>query len=147
MRSGASSAARAGAAGPEGSPVVRVADVADVEERKFLVVDVDGVEIGVTRVGDAYFAIRNICPHQQAPICFGKVMPVPLPSQPDEVRFDRSTYAVVCQRHQWEFSLESGDVLYTTARGRLRTYRVTVRDGGVYVDLGARPARAPTGES
>jgi nitrite reductase/ring-hydroxylating ferredoxin subunit len=145
MRSGVSSAASAAAARDSGK-VVRVADAADVAERTFLVVDVDGIEIGVTRVGDAYFAIRNICPHQQAPICLGKVMPVALPSQPDEVRFDRSTYAVVCQRHQWEFSLDSGEVLYTTARGRLRTYRVTVREGGVFVDLGGRPPRAPAQE-
>lgn len=121
--------------------VRRAADAADVPEGRFLVVTVDGVEIGITRVGERYFAVRNICPHQQAPICLGKVMPVPLPSSPDEIRFDRDDRAVVCQRHQWEFSLTSGDVLFTTAKGRLRTYAATERDGAVYVDMASRPGR------
>lgn len=123
-------------------PEVRVADAADVEEGRFLVVTVGNVELGVTRVGDRYYAVRNICPHQSAPICLGKVMAAPLPSDPDDVRFDRSRPVLVCQRHQWEFSLESGEVLFTSAKGRLRTYRVAVRDGGVFVDLGARPSRS-----
>jgi nitrite reductase (NADH) small subunit len=119
---------------------VRVADADEIEQGKFLVVTVGGVELGVTRVGDRYYAVRNICPHQSAPICLGKVMSAPLPSDPDDVRFDRSIHVLVCQRHQWEFSLESGKVLYTSAKGRLRTYRTAVRDGGVFVDLGARPS-------
>jgi nitrite reductase (NADH) small subunit len=124
---------------------VRAASAADVEEGRFLVVSLRGVEIGITRMGDRYYAVRNICPHQQAPICLGKVMPAPLPSAPDEIRFDRTRHVVVCQRHQWEFSLVSGDVLFTTARGRLRTYAAAERDGGVYVDLGSRPGRRAAG--
>src|SRR4051794_10452061 len=100
---------------------VRVAAVGDIEEGKFLVGSVGKVELGVTRVGDRYYAVRNICPHQHAPICLGKVMATPLPSDPGDVRFDHSRHVLVCQRHQWEFSLDTGEVMFTTAKGRIRT--------------------------
>jgi nitrite reductase/ring-hydroxylating ferredoxin subunit len=128
-----------GASSPNGG--IRVASASDVEEGKFLLVNVGNVEIGVTRVGDRYYAVRNICPHQHAPICLGKVMATPLPSDPGDVRYDASKHVLVCQRHQWEFSLDSGEVVYTTAKGRIRTYAVSVEDDDVFVDLGPRARR------
>ena len=35
------------------------------------IVDVDGRSIGVFNIDGEYHAVRNICPHQQAPLCEG----------------------------------------------------------------------------
>ena len=117
---------------------VRVAGLSDVPEDHFLIVDVEGVEVGIVRSGDRVYAIRNLCPHHLAPVCKGRVAGTMLPSAPGELTYGLDRQVVVCPWHQFEFDLSSGRPLFTNVRGRVRTYPVTVEGGDVYIEPGGR---------
>jgi nitrite reductase (NADH) small subunit len=119
--------------------LVEVGEVDEFPEGRFAIRKVNGQEIGVARVGDRWYAARNVCPHQGAPVCLGQIGGTMLPSEPGKLVFGLSGQVVRCPWHRWEFDLETGRVLFTHERGRLRTYRVVVDGDRVLVDLGARP--------
>lgn len=122
---------------------VRVAALDDVPEDTFLVVDVDGVEIGIVRDGDELHAVRNSCPHHGAPLCLGRVTGTMLPSEPGAMAYGMDRRVVTCPWHQYEFDLASGRPIFTNVRGRVRTYDVAVRDGDVYLTLDRTQTRSP----
>jgi nitrite reductase/ring-hydroxylating ferredoxin subunit len=116
---------------------VLVAPLAEMADRDRRVIAVDGVEIGVFRIGDAIHAWQNRCPHQGGPVCQGKLMPrVEQPLGPDQaaltMRFSETTVHLVCPWHGYEFDLATGQHP-GHAGTRLRRFRTLVRDGQVYV--------------
>jgi nitrite reductase (NADH) small subunit len=119
--------------------LVEVGLVEEFQEGRFEIRTVNGQEIGVARVREQWYAARNVCPHQGAPVCRGQIGGTMLPSEPGKLVFGLEGQVVRCPWHRWEFDLETGRVLFTHERGRLRTYRVVVRGDRVFVDLGARP--------
>ena len=102
-------------------------------------------EVGVVRLpGDRFRAVLNRCPHRGAPICKGVFGGTLLPSDPDDLRFGMAGEVVRCPWHGYEFSLDTGECLFTGDDLRLRTFPVEVRDGRVFV-IGAVPR--PTARS
>jgi nitrite reductase/ring-hydroxylating ferredoxin subunit len=76
-----------------------------------------------------------------APVCRGKIHGTFLPSAPGQFVFGLDDQVLQCPWHGWEYSLETGESLFSTYRGRLRVYTTEVRDERVYVHLrGRRPA-------
>jgi nitrite reductase (NADH) small subunit len=121
------------------SELVRVGAVADFPEGKFTILDVEGREIGVAPVDGRWYAARNVCPHHGAPVCAGKIGGTMMPSEPGELVFDLAGKIVRCPWHRWEFSLDSGRVLFTDEPGRLRMYKVVIEGDQVFIDLKGRP--------
>jgi nitrite reductase (NADH) small subunit len=94
-------------------------------------------EIGVLRIGDEFVAYNNVCPHQGGPICEGmlihKVEEVIAPDRTFHgFRFSPETLHLVCPWHSWEFDVRTG-ACAGDGKHRLRRYRVTERDGEVFV--------------
>ena len=54
----------------------RVSELPPGERR---IVEVDGHLIGVFNVQGRYYALRNRCPHQGAPLCLGAIKGMALP--------------------------------------------------------------------
>ena len=111
---------------------VAVARVDEVPPGGRKIVAVSGRSIGVFNVGGRFVAVRNVCPHQGAPVCRGRVGGTTLPSEPGAYRWGREGEILACPWHGWEFDLLTGRALADPS-ARLRTYPVTVRDGTVYV--------------
>ncbi|MCW6507818.1 Rieske (2Fe-2S) protein [Lichenifustis flavocetrariae] len=96
------------------------------------------LEIGVIRHGDAYYAYRNLCPHQGGPACEG----IRLPQVEDRIVgdlfvgqcFDENDMHIVCPWHGYEFHLSTGEHVIDS-RLKLRKFDVVAREGGVYVDI------------
>ena len=122
---------------------VSVASLDRVPTGSFLVIDVEGVEIGLTRSKDRVYAVRNVCPHQGAPICRGRVGGTMMPASPDQLVFGLDGLVVRCPWHAWEFNLENGQAICGIDRGRVRTYPTEVRDGNVFIRLSSRPYPSP----
>lgn len=106
--------------------------VATVEEipigaRK--IVSIGGRSIGVFNVGGHFYALRNLCPHQQAPLCEGRVMGTTLPSRPGEYRLGMEGQVLRCPWHAWEFDLATGRSIFDPQSCRVRGYEVTVTAG------------------
>lgn len=113
----------------------RVAAFADVPEREFLIVDLDGVEVGLTTSNGRVYAVRNVCPHQGAPICRGRIGGTMVPSEPGALEFGFEGLILRCPWHAWEFSLEDGKTVCGIDRGRLRLYSTEVRGEDVFVEF------------
>jgi 3-phenylpropionate/trans-cinnamate dioxygenase ferredoxin subunit len=112
--------------------------VGDIEEfpiGTFKIVDVKGREIGVYRAKDGrWFAARNLCPHRGAPLCRGRVGATLLPSNPVEFVFGLDEEVLRCPWHAMEFSLVSGDSLFTDSELRIGVHDIAVHGDEVWVD-------------
>jgi nitrite reductase/ring-hydroxylating ferredoxin subunit len=95
-------------------------------ERK--IVEVQGRSIGVFNVHGTYYALRNSCPHQAAPLCLGAITGMTMPSKPGEYVWAREGEILRCPWHGWEFDLTSGRSVCNPHRTRVKTYEVTVEE-------------------
>ena len=117
---------------------VEIGRFADFAEGDYRVVDVDGLEIGVFRVGKKLVAYKNECPHYGGPVCQGKIF-----NQTEEqlgpdktsrgLRFS-STRNIVCPWHGYEFHLSDGTHV-CDKRLRLQKYKVSNEGGDVYLEI------------
>jgi nitrite reductase/ring-hydroxylating ferredoxin subunit len=95
-------------------------------ERK--IVEVQGRSIGVFNVHGTYYALRNSCPHQGAPLCRGAITGMTVPSKPGEYMWAREGEILRCPWHGWEFDVTSGRSVCNPHRTRVKTYEVTVEE-------------------
>jgi nitrite reductase/ring-hydroxylating ferredoxin subunit len=118
-------------------PDVRVADVALFGDRK--VVEVGGMEVGIFRLGNEFFAYENKCPHLEGPVCQGKILPLATEDVQNDGTsngrvFSKTRMNVVCPWHGFEFDIRTG-MHPMDSRVRLRRIPVKVLDGAVYVSV------------
>lgn len=112
-------------------PVAAVGDLLPGERR---IVEVEGKSIGLFNLAGEIIAVLNVCPHELAPVCLGRVTGTTHADAVGEYRWVRDGEILVCPWHGWEFDLKTGQAL--ADRRRLRRYPVEVRDGTVYVRIG-----------
>jgi 3-phenylpropionate/trans-cinnamate dioxygenase ferredoxin subunit len=93
------------------------------------IVDVAGRSIGIFRVGNELFAVRNRCPHQGGPLCDGRLSGFLVGDGPGQYRYSRAGEVVRCPWHGWEFDLRTGESWFDPATTRVRTYDVAVVAG------------------
>jgi len=91
------------------------------------IVRVGGREIGVFRVGDRLFAVRNRCPHQGGPLALGRVFPRIVSTSPGEVELADSSL-IRCPWHGWHWDMQTGEP-YAPDDPRVRSYAVSVMRG------------------
>ena len=116
-----------------------VATQKELAENGRLLVELEGLELGVFDLDGEYRAYLNWCPHQNGPLCEGRI------SGTTEASFDRETLeydlewvdedrVLRCPWHSWEFNLEDGRFGHDE-RITLPSYPVRVEDGDVVVSL------------
>jgi nitrite reductase/ring-hydroxylating ferredoxin subunit len=81
------------------------------------------LELGIFRVGEEYFAYRNVCPHAGAPVCEGRICGTTLPSAVYEYEYSEKKKVLRCPWHGWEFELTTGRHL-VDEKMKLRGYPV-----------------------
>ncbi|MGH2533039.1 MAG: Rieske (2Fe-2S) protein [Thermomicrobiales bacterium] len=91
-----------------------------------VIVQVEGRSIGVFNVQGHYFALRNSCPHQAAPLCLGSIKGMTMPSKPGEYIWAREGEILRCPWHGWEFDITTGRSIFNPHKTRVKTYDVTV---------------------
>ena len=77
----------------------------------------DGNELAVYNVDGEFYATDNSCPHRGAPLSQGALC----------------GHVIECWLHGWQFDVRSGECL--TVPDRIRTYRVTIEDQMIKVNL------------
>jgi nitrite reductase/ring-hydroxylating ferredoxin subunit len=123
---------------PEKAPAAQrkwaVARVDEIGPGARKIVEVDGRSIGVFNVHGTLVAALNVCPHQMAPVCLGRLGGTTLPSPPGEFRWGRDGEILACPWHGWEFDLRTGKALADDRR-HLRLFPVTVEGDTIYVTV------------
>lgn len=90
------------------------------------IVTVGGRSIGVFNIRGRFYALRNRCPHQGAPLCVGRVKGTTIPGAPYEYTYGRDQEIIQCPWHGWEFEIETGRTYFNPHRMRVKTYDVAV---------------------
>jgi len=105
--------------------------VGDLPPGKRMIVTLRGRSIGIFNVAGTYYALKNVCPHQGAPLCAGSIvgMTFPsLPNGPDDYLYGREGEILRCPWHGWEFDITNGKSIFNPHKYHVKTYAVTVED-------------------
>jgi len=89
-------------------------------------INADGRSIGVFNIKGTLHALRNLCPHQQGPLCLGKISGTMLPSDVGDFRYGLEDQIIRCPWHGWEFDVTTGKSVFKSDQVKLKTYPVTV---------------------
>jgi nitrite reductase/ring-hydroxylating ferredoxin subunit len=111
-----------------------VARVEDIPPGGRKIVKVAGREVGVFNLAGTYYALKNVCPHQGARVCLGKVSGTTLPSAVHEFHYGRDGQILRCPWHGWEYDITTGVSVFDPSV-KVVTYPVEVEDGQVVVTL------------
>jgi nitrite reductase (NADH) small subunit len=120
-------------------PDYRVAEVGEIAPGACKLVRVAGRTIGVFNVAGQFYAIKNSCIHEGAPVCLGEVTGTFLPSPPGEYHYGLEGRILRCPWHGWEFHIATGQSVFDPAVA-LTTYPVKVEEGQLVVEVGRRRA-------
>jgi nitrite reductase/ring-hydroxylating ferredoxin subunit len=116
----------------------RVGTEDEFEDTDRLLVEIEGIEIGVFRVDGEYHAITNYCPHQNGPLAEGGIQRQVVADIPPEgerpVReWDDETTVIRCPLHSYGFDIETGENVADPDLPTVPTWDVVVEDGVVYI--------------
>ncbi len=106
----------------------RVCTVAELPPGERKIVEIDGRSIGIFNVNGEFYALRNICPHQFAPLCLGKVTGYNRPSAVGVYDWTREGEIIRCPWHAWEFDIKTGKSIFNPHKVKTRSYPVTVEE-------------------
>ena len=98
---------------------LRVGREDEIPEGGVKIVQTGSLFLGVYRIDGAFYAIEDRCSHDDGPLCEG----------------EREGYEVICPRHGARFDIRTGAVLALPATEDVEAFPVSVRDGGVYVEV------------
>lgn len=103
-----------------------VCPVGELDPGERLIIEVDGLSIGVFNVNGEYYALNNVCPHQLAPLCEGRITGMVTAETVGEFNWDRDGEIIECPWHHWEFDITTGESVFNPHKVRTRTFDVEV---------------------
>jgi nitrite reductase (NADH) small subunit/3-phenylpropionate/trans-cinnamate dioxygenase ferredoxin subunit len=101
-----------------GAGYVKVVPADAFAEGEGRTIEIAGRWLALFRVGDAFYALDNACPHMAGPLGAGTL----------------DAYVVTCPLHYWAFDLRTG-CSTTNPSQRVARFDVYVEDGWVWVRL------------
>lgn len=104
----------------------RVCKAAELPPGQRKIIEVEGKSIGVFNLQGSYYALRNLCPHQFAPLCLGKVTGYCETSPVGEFHWVREGEIVRCPWHAWEFDIKTGRSIFNPHKVRTKSYPVSL---------------------
>lgn len=103
------------------SNYVRVLPAAEIPDGERAVLEVDdGLFVAVFNVGGEYYAVEDICTHDDGPLAEGELNGC-------EIR---------CPRHGARFDIRTGKALSLPAVVNIETFPIKVEDGYIHIDIG-----------
>ena len=106
-----------------------MAPVAEFQPGDRRIITVGGRSIGVFRIGDRFYGIRNRCPHQGGPLCVGRTAPWARSNGPGDFEMEDEITLLACPWHGWEYDLETGQSFMGPGETRVKAYEVSVASG------------------
>jgi 3-phenylpropionate/trans-cinnamate dioxygenase ferredoxin subunit len=98
---------------------VDIAPASELPNGERLFVEIEGKSIVIFNIADQFFAIGDVCTHDDGPLGDG----------------DLEGYNIVCPRHGAEFDVRTGKVMQMPAVVDIPAYPVKVEDGMIQVGM------------
>lgn len=89
----------------------------------------------IWRSGTKFYGTQENCPHQGASLDCEKLTGTMIPSHPKNLEYGMDGLIVRCPWHKWEYSVATGESVFETDNGKLKTYSVDVENGLVYINF------------
>jgi len=100
---------------------VTVAGLDELGNGERLIVDIDGEPIAVFNIAGHFYAIADVCSHDDGPVAEG----------------DISEYEIACPRHGAKFDIRNGQVLTLPAIVDIPAYPVRIEGNEIQIGLPA----------
>lgn len=117
-----------------------VARTSEIAPGQCKIVKADGREIGVFNISNAFYALINRCPHEQAALCRGNIVSRPESDMPGEYRLEGRGEMLRCPWHGWLFEIKTGQS-WCDPQTRARSIPASVQTGE---ELARGPYQAET---
>lgn len=98
---------------------MEIAPASELPNGERLFVEIEGKSIVIFNIADQFFAIGDICSHDDGPLGDG----------------DLEGYNIVCPRHGAEFDVRTGKVMQMPAVVDIPAYPVKVEDGMIQIGM------------
>lgn len=98
---------------------VEIAPASELPNGERLFVEVEGKPIVIFNIAGQFFAIGDVCSHDDGPVGEGEI----------------EGYNITCPRHGAEFDVRTGKVLQMPAVVDIPAYPVQVRDGIIFLGV------------
>lgn len=89
-------------------------------------ISVEGKSIGIFNIDGSFYALRNLCPHQFAPLCLGRITGYCENSSVGEFNWAREGEIIRCPWHAWEFDIKTGKSIFNPHKVRTKSYPVSI---------------------
>jgi 3-phenylpropionate/trans-cinnamate dioxygenase ferredoxin subunit len=96
-----------------------IGKASDVPEGEARVFEAEGVRLAVSRVHGSYYAIDDLCTHDDGPLGEGCLI----------------GHEIECPRHGARFDVRTGEVRRMPAAYPVNAYKTWVRDGQIVVEI------------
>jgi 3-phenylpropionate/trans-cinnamate dioxygenase ferredoxin subunit len=98
---------------------VEIAPISDLPNGERLFIEVEGKSIVIVNIASQFFAIADICTHDDGPLGDG----------------DLEGFNIVCPRHGGEFDIRTGQAVQMPAVVDIPAYPVKVVDGAIHIGI------------
>lgn len=102
-----------------------ICPTSELEPGERRIVTLDGFSVGVFNIDGEYYALKNDCPHQRAPLCEGKLSGTTRSDRPGEYDWERDGQIVSCPWHGWEFDVTTGESIFNPHKVKTKTFDAT----------------------
>jgi len=99
--------------------LTRIADVKEISNGRGKEVNINGNRIALFRANDSFYTIEALCRHQDGSLAPGRI----------------DGEVVECPLHSWHYNIRTGELLDFLQDVKLNTYKVEVKDEGIYIDV------------
>ncbi len=111
-----------------------IARASDIPPGGRKIVKIEGREVGVFNLDGTFYALKNVCPHQGARVCLGKVSGTTLPSRVHEFQYGLNGRILRCPWHGWEYDITTGRSIFDP-EVKVVTYPVSVENDQIVVSI------------
>jgi len=108
-----------------------VCTVRELPPGERIIVEADGLSIGVFNLDGELYALNNACPHQLANLCEGRITGYMTSDEVGEYEWERDGQIIQCPWHHWEFDITTGESVFNPHKVRTQTYDVSVESRSV----------------
>ncbi len=98
---------------------VEIAPASELPNGERLFVEVGGKALVIFNIAGQYFAIGDVCSHDDGPLGDGNL----------------EGFNIVCPRHGGEFDVQTGKAVQMPAVVDIPAYAVQIRDGNIFVGI------------
>ena len=112
-----------------------VAQRGDIPPGGRKIVRVAGREVGIFNLEGTFYALKNVCPHQGARVCLGRIVGTALPSEVYQFSYGREGRVLRCPWHEWEYDIATGEAIFDP-RVKVVSYPVELEGDEIVVTIG-----------